>query len=252
MLIASPWSSPMWGLSGLFLIQMSVVASKYIHILATPQHLSQKWGLLHSVNRGTGLRWGLRPKCLGKNTNSFPFGHLWLLLASWSHLPTQSSRNPIFSLSWKHRSQSYWLFTLPPRAQFQVLFGVMKTEMLQMGFIFEEHGEDRKPDSSSWSRLAPAYIHALALALPCLRALGYLASPPFPMTVHASGIICTLDTHLFQSFTKYRVIWYLAYHFFQVNSSSWELFLACSRHTVITGGLIQEKSIASYSLAASV
>lgn len=75
----------------LSLIQMSVVVGKYVHILATPQHLSQRWGLLHSVTGRTGLRWGLRPECLGKGINSFPFGHLWLLLTSWSHLPIQLS-----------------------------------------------------------------------------------------------------------------------------------------------------------------
>lgn len=51
-----------------------------------------------------------------------------------------------------------------------------------------------QPHCSSQSRLAPAYTHALALALPCLEAFGYLASPPpSPMVVHVSGIICTLD-----------------------------------------------------------
>lgn len=73
------------------MIQTSVVVGKYVHILATPQHLSQRWGLLHSVPERTGLRWGLRPEYLGKDINSFPFGHPWLLLKSWSHLPIQPS-----------------------------------------------------------------------------------------------------------------------------------------------------------------
>lgn len=107
-----------------------------------------------------------------------------------------------------------------------MLFGIRKMEMLPFGFVLEKPNEDRKPDHRCWLRLAPPYVRALAFAPLSLEALGYLASPPSPMVVHASGTICTLDTHLFQNLTKNRLIWYSAYHFFQLNSSSWELLLA--------------------------
>lgn len=60
MWIESPWSSLMWGLSGPFLSQTSVVVGKYIDILATcKSHSTLDKGLfLHFVNRRVGLRWG--------------------------------------------------------------------------------------------------------------------------------------------------------------------------------------------------
>ena len=100
--------------------------------------------------------------------------------------------------------------------------GLGKWRCFQSGFVLEKHNEDRKPDYRSWLRLAPAYLHALAFAPLSLEALGCLASSPLPMVVHVSG--WTFDTHLFQNLT--RLIWYSAYHFFQRNSSSWDLLLA--------------------------
>lgn len=119
----------------LSLIQMSVVVGTYVHIPATPQHLSQRCGLLHSVlgEQGWDGAWG-------QNVLVKTLIHFLLVIFGCSlqvgvifrvSLPV-SSRNPVFCLSWKHRSRCYCFFTLSPRAQFQVLFGIRKMEMLPM------------------------------------------------------------------------------------------------------------------------
>lgn len=139
MWIESPWSSLMWGLSGLFLSQMSAAVGKYIDILATcKSHSTLDKGLFsHFVNRRVGFRWGpgyFEPiKVVLINTKSLPFGHPWLPFASWSHLPTQP---PSVFLKFKGRNQCYSFtkFSLVWGASFQALCRVIKMEMFKIHF----------------------------------------------------------------------------------------------------------------------
>lgn len=207
MLIASPEYSLMCGQSGLFLFQMPVIVDKYIYILATPQHLSLRQGLLHSANR-RGFRWGLEPSCLGKNISSFPFAHLWLLLASWNHLQFNlpgSSRNPVFPLSWRHRANitDFSHFHRGPSSG-----ALWDSENGGSSYVPSPLRNAMKTGSLTQRPVQTcSSLHPCPCTCPSMPGSLWLSCFSSTLT---HGCPCLWDNlyfgHLFQSFTKYRVI----------------------------------------------